>query len=407
VGKARAKKATTRAKKPAACQHSAVRCQRIGRPAILAVRGGWMPPGTMGLVCHVCGVRLPLGPSNDDSPAVQVEMRAAEIAQVEGDAMSQAEAIGYAEHPCDGVISDEHAAGWLSSEIDTHFEHDHRDIEAWPWDPTRPLAGQYEEKSCPVDHGHAKSIAALADGIVEAGGELPYLGARPDASGEPWSCPDGSSECEILRQCTNKCGRKDTQAEIDANGPAYDAINDAFDAEDADLQAGGPALTDAEVRAYAADCPDHPGTPTDLDGDCLECLDETAISEDAADQAAYDRYDGEHCVVELLVGEEPERGVEFEVETYSCAASHDDDCQTAAWDDGPLVCVVQLRTMATPEQERRVDELVDAAGGITALRERAVRVLDAMEYKHTRSAEPDCRDEDGPEVERIMAEMAQ
>jgi hypothetical protein len=31
--------------------------------------------------------------------------------------------------------------------------------------------------------------------------------------------------------------------------------------------------------------------------------------------------------------------------------------------------------------------------------------LDAMEYELTRDAEPDCRDEDGPEVERIMAEM--
>jgi hypothetical protein len=35
----------------------------------------------------------------------------------------------------------------------------------------------------------------------------------------------------------------------------------------------------------------------------------------------------------------------------------------------------------------------------------AERALDAIEYELTRAAEPDCRDEDGPEVERIMRQM--
>lgn len=63
------------------CAHSSVRCERIGKPALLEPRGGFVPPGTVGMVCHECGDRLSLEPSNDDSPAVQIEMRAVELHQ--------------------------------------------------------------------------------------------------------------------------------------------------------------------------------------------------------------------------------------------------------------------------------------------------------------------------------------
>lgn len=139
-----------------------------------------------GAKCDSCGATLPLGPSNDDSDAVRVEIRAAEIAASKrgepGYLRGESEVSGWTDHWMCGDLMDEEpwewAAGWISREISTHDDREARDAPAWPWDPTRPLAGQYElaTQSCPVDHGHAKSVIALADGIVEAGGTLPYPG---------------------------------------------------------------------------------------------------------------------------------------------------------------------------------------------------------------------------------------
>lgn len=91
-----------------------------------------------------------------------------------------------------------------------------------------------------------------------------------------------------------------------------------------------------------------------------EDFDDTDARWDATAQAVRDKHVGPLAFVELLVGEEPEQGVELVIEPVACTAPHDGECQPVAWNDGPMVCVVPLR------------------------------------------AEPDCRDEDGPEVERIM-----
>lgn len=138
-----------------------------------------------------------LGPSNDDSDAVRVEMRAAEIASVRrgnpGCLRGDSETSGWIDHFSGADLADEEPrewlAGWLSREILTHDDRDQRDADAWSWDISRPLAEQF-----------AETAADAAD---------------------DWQCPAQSNECEIRRKCTNKCGaldqrRSEIAAETDA-----------------------------------------------------------------------------------------------------------------------------------------------------------------------------------------------
>lgn len=98
-----------------------------------------------------------LGPANDDSEAVQVEIRAAELEQGSGGATSRDERSGWEQHPWPGPVNNpEHQylsmrgwvasrhAGYLARELATHDDRENRDADAWPWDPSRPVAGQYE-----------------------------------------------------------------------------------------------------------------------------------------------------------------------------------------------------------------------------------------------------------------------
>lgn len=39
----------------------------------------------------------------------------------------------------------EELPGWLARELVTHDDRNERDRDAWPWDPSRPIAGQYEQ----------------------------------------------------------------------------------------------------------------------------------------------------------------------------------------------------------------------------------------------------------------------
>lgn len=100
-----------------------------------------------------------LGPSND--VGCEVEIRAAERA---GDASVRfvGERWGWDLHEDKGRVDSrfEHywidspgvMAGWLAREIATHDDRETRDATAWPWDPTRPVAGQYEEWLAEVGH---------------------------------------------------------------------------------------------------------------------------------------------------------------------------------------------------------------------------------------------------------------
>ncbi|HEU4727733.1 MAG TPA: hypothetical protein VFT22_07585 [Kofleriaceae bacterium] len=96
-----------------------------------------------------CGDYISLGPSNDKPEAVRIEIRAAELAigwkenpGIIGPLIANTrEGWGWEDHEKESDDDVANHAGWLAREI-TMYD---RDRDAWPWDPTRPVAGQYEE----------------------------------------------------------------------------------------------------------------------------------------------------------------------------------------------------------------------------------------------------------------------
>lgn len=87
-----------------------------------------------------------LGPSNDAPETVQVEIRAAKIV-LDPHGASPAELNGVFVHSAmanHAPYSTASLVGWLARELETHDYRDTRDADAWPWDPSRPVAGQYE-----------------------------------------------------------------------------------------------------------------------------------------------------------------------------------------------------------------------------------------------------------------------
>lgn len=368
--------------------------------------------------CATCGEQLPIGPSNDEPEAVRIEMRAAELEETEywkPARVLTAERWGWEDHgDPESTAEDEEeytatsqwAAGWLSGELE-RFEREICDVDAWHWDPTRPVAGQYEE----------------------------WLAAQS------WSCPVDSMECQIRRRCTNKCGRLNVApAPIEERRAAANTA--ALVADLKDCAACSTSDGCAEHRMFTcASCGKAKPWDDGVDSEdvCTECW---LIAHDAEEQAAHDGYDGGCEIVELRVGEEPERGVEFEPVPFTCTTPHDGECRPARWNDGPAVCVVVMRTQVaadpihaltprtdpldtpiragapeaiglTPRQLR--EQTAAAVAEEDALRDPAVLARNAIEikrrsearYEAERAAEPDCRDEDGPEVERLMGEMTE
>jgi len=99
---------------------------------------------------HGCGEYLSLGTSNDEPSAVQVEMRAAELASDVDYPGEYEEVNGWWSHPDEAGIDwviwpphrQEYDAGYLARELATHDRRDTRDATAWPWSIDRPLAEQ-------------------------------------------------------------------------------------------------------------------------------------------------------------------------------------------------------------------------------------------------------------------------
>lgn len=321
--------------------------------------------------CQHCGETLPLGSSNDGPEAVRVEMRAAEIPGmargVPGEISGEDEVSGWIDHFTRADIwSDEDPqkwhAGWLAHEMQdvriTTPESVNHDADAWPWDPTRPIAGQYEL--------HAQA------------------------------------EVEERRAAANTAA---LVADLNARGLAYDAINDAFDAEDAAPDA--PLTVSIDSGAVQIGNLYHSTAVFDPD-QSEELSDLLLLGADAARQAAQDGYHGPAVVVELNTGEEPEAGGEFELVLLTCTALHGGECQPASWDDGPSVCVVPMRAQSPRATGA---EVLAVAASVGMMIDDAHAILrangrdPATAYEAARAAEPDCRDEDGPEVERLMVEV--
>ena len=159
-------------------------------------------------------VAASLGPSNDDSPAVLVEMRAAALAlswDLPGETISNEEYSGWAARHDDSIPldSDGRLAGWLSREI--RYAGTERDIGTWAWDISRPIADQLAET------------------------------AANDSAADALEAQDAANAAALV-------------ADLDANGPAYGDINDAFDAVD-----------DADADADAGESPRPTGCHLDPD----------------------------------------------------------------------------------------------------------------------------------------------
>ena len=144
------------------------------------------------LYCDDCNKPLSLGPSNDDSPAVQVEMRAAESYAKGNDPEPPFSNVpfmalfGFANHSkqLDSVSAwpPRHRSGvdwwsgWLLRELATHDDRETRDANAWAWDLSRPLAEQLAET--------ARDDAA-ADAMVDDGQPRCDFHEEHDADGRP------------------------------------------------------------------------------------------------------------------------------------------------------------------------------------------------------------------------------
>jgi hypothetical protein len=101
--------------------------------------------------------------SNEAPADVQVEIRAAELEPaMNGGAgrVSWDERDGARHHAEQvGLNGSSELPGWLAREIATHDDRETRDADAWAWDITRPVAGQYEEQR----RIHQDVVAALAE----------------------------------------------------------------------------------------------------------------------------------------------------------------------------------------------------------------------------------------------------
>ncbi len=87
--------------------------------------------------------------ANDFPIQVQTEIWAAELSFGDPNEWSGPAQWGFEHHKnsestCIGY-SPMWEAGYLAREIQTHDDRAKRDSNAWPWDPARPVEGQYEE----------------------------------------------------------------------------------------------------------------------------------------------------------------------------------------------------------------------------------------------------------------------
>lgn len=285
-GKATKRKATrVKTKRSARCRHDNWRSEYV--PDLTSLR--WTR-------CDDCRTLLPLGPSNDDSDAVRVEMRAAELEWMFVDSamdnFDPIERTGWRCHAREaGVLAnDTWHAGWLARELTSHGSLS-RDIDAWPWDPTEPVAGQYEQ---------------LQQTLLE----MDCLAAE--------SCPAADHPLTVS---------------IDSDGTPAAQINGLCDAP--------PMFSPDEAEALAEDL---------------------LLGADAARQAARDGYHGPAVVVELLVGEEPERGVEFELEEAHKAGA---DCpMMGCLEDGSAYDPDDLLSCAARGADLTSTEILDISDAV-------------------------------------------
>jgi hypothetical protein len=106
--------------------------------------------------CHHCGVVVGMGPANDEPGCVQSEISAARI-------IASHKTGGPEIRLLSGCDRDELAiswpGNWLALEVCSPT------LNTWPWDPSRPVAGQYEEWSEAVNQ---KVVGTMAYFPIDA-----------------------------------------------------------------------------------------------------------------------------------------------------------------------------------------------------------------------------------------------
>lgn len=138
--------------------------------------------------CVVCGALLSLGEADDASLSVQLEIDAAahmqDLAESVTPRLTMAEAAGFARREDDQFATLRGwQVGWLVSEyVDGEFT-------GWPWDPTRPVAGQYEEYV-------AATAPAQVDLDIEVGPK-PEHGIEVEIDEHPPVVIDGVEAAEV------------------------------------------------------------------------------------------------------------------------------------------------------------------------------------------------------------------
>jgi hypothetical protein len=153
-----------------------------------------------------CGQLLSLGPSNDDSPAVQVEMAAAErIADISHRGGGESDVW------CDDRTT-EYAGGEWQDQFNAGY---------WAWDTSRPLAEQLAETA--RDDAEAD---ALLDEINEPA-PSPHL-----------ADPYGTLAAEKRERCLDEHGYGCTRAECGRSAPQQiTGLSGPFDLSDTELVA--------------------------------------------------------------------------------------------------------------------------------------------------------------------------
>lgn len=125
--------------------------------------------------------RSGLGPANDRPSAVQEEIEALDRSETLKSACNAEYQYGFAAHARDTdppeLVGVSWRAGWLAQELLTHYQREVRDLVAWSWDITKPIAEQQNEIEfailCQRD-----PVSALFRAVSDAGSQV-RLNGKP------------------------------------------------------------------------------------------------------------------------------------------------------------------------------------------------------------------------------------
>lgn len=278
-------------------------------------------------------------------PDVEIEIRAVQLA--DGERATDSEYIGMSIHArrvdlpsSRSSLRGQLEAGWLCRELRTHDYREYRDRNAWTWDTARPIAGQYAEFIARLDRVDAaprreqqsrpsSRASSLARSEYDSDQKRYHVAAavarhadfEKIPAAEAWSPPRfvGVGTIDID---SDESGTATQINGLDTALPMF--TPNAADLLADDLLAGADAARQAEQDGYAGpaavlglEIGNEPEQGVELEVNALpdKSWSTFVYNHDEVEflQTSQDGYDGPTAVLELVVGDEPEQGVEFEV----------------------------------------------------------------------------------------------